>query len=187
MARSPKVVRRVSSPKRVVIGPGRERTQPPTKRPYARGCGPYVGERSLGRTGAALHEGIRETRSHTCFMFSECVSAFLRWRLLELPAERLLQVSGMTLRESNETRITKVIRLLKGYRSRVDLATQVLGLRLTTVATAMTAKKNMSAYCPPHCSCSWRRARLLSALRPCTRTSCGACLLTRPCIATWDI
>ena len=75
------------------------------------------------------------------FLFTDCIAALFRWVLLRLPPEYILNTGATNPRATNQQRIDRVSRFFQAADSRLQLSIACLCLRLTTVATAMTAKK----------------------------------------------
>ena len=80
--------------------------------------------------------------------FADCVASLFRWILLKLPASEILSTGSKSLREGNQKRIAKVTRFFENQGTRLQLSIAVLCLRLTGVATSMTARKMKAAEIP---------------------------------------
>ena len=80
--------------------------------------------------------------------FADCVASLFRWTLLKLPASEMLNTGSKNLREGNQKRIAKVTRFLESQASRLQLSIACLCLRLSGVATSMTARKTGAAEIP---------------------------------------
>ena len=73
--------------------------------------------------------------------FAECVASLFRWTFLKLPPSEILSTGSKNLREGNQKRIAKVTRFFQNQATRKQLSIACLCLRLTGVATSMTARK----------------------------------------------
>ena len=80
--------------------------------------------------------------------FADCVASLFRWIMLKLPASEILSTGSKSLREGNQKRIAKVTRFFENQGTRLQLSIAVLCLRLTGVATSMTARKTKAAEIP---------------------------------------
>jgi hypothetical protein len=83
------------------------------------------------------------------FLFTDCIAALFRWVLLRLPPEYILNTGAKNPRAQNHKRIDRVTRFFQAADSRLQLSIACLCVRLTTVATAMTAKKLDSTQTTP--------------------------------------
>ena len=80
--------------------------------------------------------------------FADCVASLFRWTFLKLPSSEILSTGSKKLREGNQKRIAKVTRFFQNQATRKQLSIACLCLRLTGVATSMTAKKTKAAEIP---------------------------------------
>ncbi len=75
------------------------------------------------------------------WLFAPCVNILFRWVLLGLPPQAILKTGGVKLFDVNSKRILKVQEYLNRPNTLIELATSVLCLRLTAIATSMTGRK----------------------------------------------
>ena len=75
------------------------------------------------------------------WLFASCVDSLFTFVLLQVPPAKVLQTGIKNPRTTFQKRIAKVCRYLEDPKSRLQLATACLCLRITSVATSITGQK----------------------------------------------